>query len=209
MAWTFIYEDLSEYSSDTNTIDDLPLSGVQGIIVDGKGYAGFDSYGILPDGEVILARAVVINHPDAKVISTRTIPTRQFHHVEKRIGLWLKDNVEPFQGWNKDVVGVRVWTSTGVFDTKGLPESEWRAWWIALPDDIQEITLYENWFHLGEQYRQFVGGGAVPYYEDTPWGPVIGTTDSPSPLAVVKGRKNVPARKMAEIRNLQTAATVF
>jgi hypothetical protein len=180
MAWKFIHEDLSEFDSKTHAINDIPVEWTQGVIVDGKPFAGMDSYGVKPDGTVVLARGlqnISVSHPDARIIKTRTIPTRQFHQVEKKLGLWSPENITP-PNWEKDVVGVRIWTSNKVFDTVGIPETQWVSWFSNLPDDIQEIVLYENWFtSLGEQFRQFMGGGTNAYCSETPYGVVFGSTE--------------------------------
>lgn len=220
MGWRCVYEDLSEFDSITHKIDDLPVDGVQGIVADGKPLTGFDSYGILPDGTVVVARVgqdISASYPTAKVLNTKTISTRQFHQVEKKMGLWSPLNKEPFQGWEKDIVGIRVWTSNKVLDTKGLTESEWVAWYAKLPDDIQETTLYENWFTSnGEQYRQFVGGFSTNYFVETPYGPAIaGTEEDPSvvlaryPNAIVRLGKLIPDTQYKRIEELQLLATVF
>lgn len=222
MAWKFIYEDLAEYSSDTHTIDDLPLAGCQGVVVDGKPYTGLDEYGVLPDGTVVGARGgqkVADSYPDAKVMGTRTIPTRQFHLIEKQLGLWSPDNREPFQGWNKDTVGWRVWHSNSVVDSKGIPESGWRQHWIdnVNDGDVQEVTLYENWFASpGEQYRQYLGGFDNYYLADTPYGVVISSTNDPvddilakHPDAIIKTGKLLPRAKFDKILAAQQAATLF
>ena len=192
MAWTCIYEDLSEKTEATAPAD-LPLDGLQAVIVDGKPYAGFNTLIFQKktgDWQISVSREtkqeVLSRDPTATVIEGKTTSTAQFHKIEKRIGLWSPLNKEPFEGWMKDIIGWRLWTDTEVFEGR-LPDNTWVEQWKTIPDRVQGVMVYENWKSTPtSDYRTYFGGLDRYYIAPSPFGTIIGNSNEDP--AVILGR---------------------
>lgn len=227
MAWQVIYEDLSSYSSETHGAGDLPLDGMQAVTIDGDPNIGMNCCGWdMVDGrEVILLPSkrvsysdMVAQYPDAIVVQTKTTSTRQFHKVEEMTGLWSELNKVPSETWMKDVIGWRVWTETEVFDSVGVPETDWFALWDSLPaSGWQGLVLYENWeTGNGNDYRQNFGGGDHYAIAPSDYGPVFLNNNDPIveierryPGAMVKVGTQLADDAFAPIQARINAATVL
>jgi hypothetical protein len=211
MAWQAVYDDLQVYSSETTDHRDLPVDGLQALTVDGKLHIGtLDCCGFAQvDGkEAVLVPRPTATHrdmralyPDAVIVRSKTISTRQFHKVEVMTGLWSPMNPIPHEGWMKDVVGWRLWTETEVFDSVGVAEADWPAHWESLPGaGIQGLILYENWqYPKGYDCQQVVYGKDRYALAPSPYGPVFLNTNAPiaeieqrHPGAAVKTGSRLP-----------------
>ena len=190
MAWEAVYEDLAVFSSETTDYRDLPVDGLQALVVDGRPCCGFDVCGFdtIRRKEAVLIPRIAVReselrkaHPKAHIVRTRNTSTIQFHRVERKIGLWASENkkYEPHEGWEKDEVGWRLWTETEKFDSSGIPESDWLDYWNSLPSDgLQFVCVYENWLRPdGQNYERMVAGRDYCYLWKGPFGYVWGKDD--------------------------------
>lgn len=222
MAWQAYYDDLSIFSSkETSDPNDLPINGIQAVKVDGKPFIA-DIFGWEED-EVFISNAsfasVKLQRPNAILREGRTCSTRRFHEIEIEIGLWSSKNTKPDilePNWKKDIVGWRLWTAIDVFDSKGIPEGDWLAYWVSLPaTDIQVVVLYENWRTKGGvQYRQMQMGNDFFFMSPTEFGPVFHSSDNKDiaekyPGAVIKTGSLLPEAEFNIIRDIAIASVEF
>lgn len=184
MGWQAVFENLSTYSSETHSAGDLPLDGLQAVVVNGIVYTGLDCCGW---GQVDGKDAVLVpeprtryaemksQYPEAVIVRSKTTSTKQFHKVEVLTGIWSELNKVPSANWEKDLIGWRVWTETDVFDSAKVPEHKWLDLWGSLPPGgWQGLVLYENWkTGGGDDYRQNFGGGDHYVMAPSPYGPVF------------------------------------
>ncbi len=221
MAWTAIYEDLSEYTSKETSPSDLPLDGLQAVIVDGKPYCGFNILVCRKQRkkwQLAISRAPIEGFRRTRntvVIRGKTTSTRQFHKIQKRLGLWAPENkaLEPSEDWEKDVIGWRLWTDTEVFEGR-LPEDDWVNQWKSIPDRVQGVMLYENWKSTPtSDYRQYFGGLDRYFIAPSPFGVIFGNSnDAPNaireryPGAVVREGTLLPDDEYAAVDAAVNAA---
>ncbi len=226
MAWRAIYEDLQEFPSETTNPVDLPRDGLQAVVVNNKPYLGFEccAFGTVDGKEAVAVSRedmsiVQSTYPTLTVVRGKTCSTRQFHQVAKRIGAWSPLNIEPFRGWEKDVVGWRVWFEKSVFDSVGLIELDWLNFWASLPSTgVQGLMLYENWFSVPgqRQYRQVFGGGDYYVMAPSPYGPIfLNTYETPAeierryPGAIIKTGTLLPDKVYQRINAAINASVIL
>lgn len=220
MAWTCIYDDLAEFkSADGIKARNLPIDGIQGLIIDGEPYAGFE-YCAFKGDKVFIGKDKSSFPPGATIIRGKTTSTRRFHEIEVRLGIWHPKNLKPDAiepDWKKDVIGWRIWTSVNIFDSKGVAKVDWPAEWALLPDDIQIVMLYENWLTAGgAHYRQVIMGGDNFFIAPSAHGIIINTSDdteveiqSRYPGAIVKKGRQLSDNEFKVISNNAMAAKFF
>lgn len=223
MAWTAIYEDLSEHASKETSPSDLPLDGLQAVIVDGKVFCGFNILVCRKQRkkwQLAISKAPLESFRRTRntvVIRGKTTSTRQYHKIQKRLGLWSPENKprEPSDDWEKDVIGWRLWTDTEVFEGR-LPEDDWVNQWKTIPDRVQGVMLYENWKSTPtSDYRQeFAGLDVANYFiAPSPYGAIFGLSSddhaviaSRYPGAVIREGTLLPDAEWKAIRAAMNAA---
>lgn len=213
--WQVLYEDLTWRRSITHTWDELPQDGVMGLKVNGRSFSAMQHYfrGLDSSGQPVIGFSndpptdIQLRFQNARVLRGKTTTTRRYHECEVALGLWARENKkhEPFDGWVKDVIGWRLWTSNKVFDSKGVPMESWQDHWNSLPtDDVQFIMLYENWENApGRPYRQVLSGSDVYYMAPGPEGRwIIGGTASQDDPEEVPVRYSGAAIKRGKFMNV-------
>jgi hypothetical protein len=236
VAWKVIYEDLSVFSSEATDYRDLPLDGLQAVIVDREiietsglkhtkktqqlPYAGMDCCGF-SDKELYLPRPKVTpeemkrKYPQAHVVRGKTTSTRQFHKISVMAKMWSPDNKTPFEGWEKDVIGWKLWTEDKVF--KNLTsEDGWVDAWKNIPDGVQGVMLYENWkTGGGNDYRQFFAGRDRYFIAPSEFGVIFSSSnDDPDeilsryPGAVIREGSLLPDDVYKSLQDKMFAATL-